>query len=162
MSTAMRQGEHMVRQAIQAWDAAVGAWVSMQEEYAKWMREMCCEAGSLAEWYNKAQSALGQAIVKTQENVDEAVRLVNQQAESTMTLMQKAIEVRKTESPVEVEPQMLQWWESAMETTRANTEAIIQSNGRIFSSWSQLVRKSNGDVASELAGMAQKGGGNGH
>ncbi len=87
--SATQNGEDVFRQAIGAWESAVDSGVRMQEEYAAWLRQMCCNSESLSEWYHKGQALAGESIVKAQENIDEAVQLMNQQAEASMKLIQK-------------------------------------------------------------------------
>ena len=54
---------------------------------------------SLTEMYNKGQAMAGEAMAKAQENIDEAIRVINQQAESSVRLMQKAIDARQSDNP---------------------------------------------------------------
>ena len=98
MATATQNGEDLFRQAIGAWESAVESGVKMQEQSAKWVREMFCNSNSLTEWYNKGQTVAGETIVKAQENIDEAIRVVNQQAESSVRLMQKALDARQSDA----------------------------------------------------------------
>ena len=43
------------RQAMRAWETAAEAGVKMQEECAKWVRQMFCESSTLNDWYKKAR-----------------------------------------------------------------------------------------------------------
>src|SRR5580700_448088 len=88
------KSDDLFRQAMRAWETAAEAGVKMQEECAKWVRQMYCESSTLSDWYEKGQKVMGEAIAKSQENVDEAIQLMNQQAEASLKLVQKALEVR--------------------------------------------------------------------
>src|SRR5208337_69168 len=92
--TSSSKSDDLFRQAMRAWETAAEAGVKMQEECAKWVRQMYCESSILSDWYEKGQKVMNEAIAKSQENVDEAIRLMNQQAEASLKLVQKALEVR--------------------------------------------------------------------
>ncbi len=156
MATSAQTSDELFREGIRAWEAAVDAGVKMQEEYSQWLRHMFCEAGSLSEWYNKAQSAVTDSIGKAQENIDEATRLINQNAESCIKLIQKAINGRQPESTAEAQARFTEWWEAALESMRANTQAMLGANTRMLSAWSDLARKVNGEAAEKMAEMAKK------
>src|SRR5208337_2860118 len=79
--TSSPKSDDLFRQAMKAWETAAEAGVKMQEECAKWVRQMFCESSTLTDWYEKGQKVMSEAIAKSQENVDEAIRLMNQQAE---------------------------------------------------------------------------------
>jgi len=149
-------GNDVFGQAIRAWESAVEAGVKMQEEYAKGLRQMYSEAGSLGDWYSKSQSAVSQTILKTKENVDEAIRLVNQHAESSLRLIQKALESRQSEPTPDARAKFAEWWQDALETARNNSQAILQANSRILTTWSELAKQVNGEAADRMAQMAKK------
>ncbi len=155
MATATQNSDELFRQAMAAWQSAVESGVKMQEESAKWMRQMF-DSDSLSEWYNKGQAAAGEAMAKVQENIDEAIRVINQQAESSMKLMQKALEARQGEGGVDAGIRFAEWWETAMDSMRMNTQAMLKANSRIIGTWSELARKVNADTADAMSHLAQK------
>jgi hypothetical protein len=156
-ATATQNSEDVVRQAIGAWESAVDSGVKMQEEYAAWLRQMCCNSESLSEWYNKGQALAGETIVKAQENIDEAVRLMNQQAEASMKLIQKAIEIRQNDSATSDAPlRFTEWWETAFEAMRTNSQAVLKANSHMLTTWSELARKVNVETADTMANLARK------
>jgi hypothetical protein len=157
MATSTQNGDDLFRQAICAWESAVESGVKMQEESSKWLREMMGKSNSLTEWYNKGQAMAGETIAKTQENIDEAIRVINQQAESSIMLMQKALDARQSEkSSADARVKFAEWWESAMESMRTGSQAMLTANSRILTTWSDLVRKINGETADTMTQWAQK------
>ncbi len=154
--TSSPNSDDLFRQATKAWETAAEAGVRMQEECAKWVRQMFCESSTLTDWYEKGQKAMSQAIAKSQENVDEAIRLMNQQTEASLKLIQKALEVRDTESPGEGTKKLADWWKAALETMRINNQAVLKANSRILSTWSEMARKVNGEAADTMADLARK------
>ena len=154
--TSSAKSDDLFRQAMRAWETAAEAGVKMQEECAKWVRQMFCESSTLNDWYEKGQKVMSEAIAKSQENVDEAIRLMNQQAEASLKLIQKALEVRDGESPGDGPKKLTDWWQSALETMRINNQAVLKANSRILSTWSEMARKVNGEAADTMADLAKK------
>ncbi len=81
---------------------------------------------------------------------------MNQQAEASLKLVQKALEVRDAESPADGPKKLSDWWQSALETMRINNQAVLKANSRILSTWSEMARKVNGDAADTMADLAKK------
>jgi hypothetical protein len=156
MATATQNSDDLFRQAIGAWESAVESGVKMQEESAKWVREMLGNSDSLTEWYNKGQAVAGETIAKTQESIDEAIRVINQQAESSVRLMQKALDARQNDAAADAKKRLAEWWETAMDSMRTNSQAILKANSRILTTWSELARKVNCDVADTVSHLAEK------
>ena len=150
------KSDDLFRQAMRAWETAAEAGVKMQEECAKWVRQMFCESSTLTDWFEKGQRAMSEAIAKSQENVDEAVSLMNQQAEASLKLIQKALEVRAGESPSDAPKKLTDWWQAALETMRINNQAVLKANSRILSTWSEMARKVNGEAADTMSDLAKK------
>ncbi len=155
MATATQNSDELFRQAMSAWQSAVESGVKMQEDSAKWMRQMF-DSDSLSEWYNKGQAAAGEATAKVQQNIDEAIRVINQQAESSMKLLQKALEARQVDGRSDAGVRLAEWWEVAMDSMRINTQAMLKANSRIMGTWSELARKINADAADTMSHLAQK------
>lgn len=157
MATSTQNGDDLFRQAICAWESAVESGVKMQEESTKWLREMLCNSSSLTEWYNKAQTMAGETIAKAQENIDEAIRVINLQAESSVVLMQKALDARQSEkSSADARVRVAEWWESAMDAMRSGSQAMLTANSRILTTWSEMARKVNGEATDTMSQWAQK------
>jgi hypothetical protein len=148
--------EELFRQATRAWQSAAEAGVKMQEECAQWVRQIFCESSTLTDWYEKGQKVMHEAIAQSQENVDEAIHLMNQQAESSLKLIQKALEVRDAETPADAPAKLTGWWQAALETMRVNNQAVLKANSRILSTWSDMARKVNGDAANTMADLAKR------
>jgi hypothetical protein len=156
-ATSKQNGEDVFRQAIGAWESAVDSGVKMQEEYAAWLRQMCSNSESLSEWYHKGQALAGETIVKAQENIDEAVQLMNQQAEASMKLIQKALDIRQNDaSTSDARLRFNDWWDTALEAMRNNSQAILKANSHMLSTWSDLARRVNSEAADTMAVLAKK------
>ncbi len=81
---------------------------------------------------------------------------MNQQAETSLKLVQKALELRDTESVADAPSKFTAWWQAALDTMRINNQAVLKANSRILSTWSDMARKVNGDAANTMAELAKK------
>ena len=156
MATVTQPSDDLFRQAISAWQSAVESGVKMQEESARWLREMCCTSEPLTDWCSKGQAMAGETISKVQENIDEAIRVINQQVESSMKLLQKALDARQADVGADAGTRFVEWWEAATESMRTNSQTMLKANSRILSTWSELARKMNVDAADAMAGLARQ------
>jgi len=161
MATATQNTDEIFRQGIRAWESAIDASVKVHEESSKWLRQMFGEVGSLSEWYNKTQAAMADTVAKAQENIDEAIRLINQNAEASVKLIQKVLDARQGEPSPDARARFAEWWDAAMEAVHTNTQAVLHANSRMLATWSELVRKVNGEAADKMAEMAKHASGNG-
>jgi hypothetical protein len=150
------KSDELFGQAMKAWATAAEAGVKMQEECASWVRQMFCESSTLTDWYENGQKLMSEAIAKSQENVNESIGLMNQQAEASLKLLHKALEVRDGEMPANGPKKLADWWQAALETMRINNQAVLKANSRILSTWSEMARKVNGDAADTMAELAKK------
>jgi uncharacterized protein YjgD (DUF1641 family) len=156
MATATQNSDDLFRQAISAWESAVESGIKIQEESAKWMREMCGNSQSLTNWYSKGQAVAGETIAKAQESIDEAMRVINQQAESSVMLMQKALDSRQADATSDTKKRFAEWWETAMESMRTNSQAMLKANSHIMATWSELARKVNSEATDTMSHLAEK------
>jgi hypothetical protein len=156
MATATQNGDDLFRQAMSAWESAVESSAKMQEESAKWVREMFSNSSPLSEWYSKGQSVAGEAIVKAQESFDEAIRAVNQQAESSVRLIQKALDARQVDNASDARSRFADWWEAAVESMRTNSQAMMKANSHMLNTWSDIARKINESATDVVSHVAQK------
>jgi hypothetical protein len=150
------KSDDLFRQAMKAWATAAEAGVKMQEECASWVRQMFCESSALSDWCDNGQKLMAEAIAQSQENVNEAIGLMNQQAEASLKLVQRALEVRDDETVADGPKKLTDWWQAALETMRINNQAVLKVNSRILSTWSEMARKVNGDAADTMADLAKK------
>ena len=70
--------------------------------------------------------------------------------------MQKAIEARQSEATPDARARLADWWETAMEAMRTNSQALLKANSHVLTAWSELARKINSDAADAVSQVAQK------
>ncbi len=155
MATATQSGEHLFRRAMDAWESALESGVKLQEESTRWLRETLCNSHTLSEWQHKAQTGTAEAIAKARESLDEGVRVMNQQAEASVRLVQKALDAPRNGSPADAPAKVAEWWQMAAESLCANTEAVLKANSSMLTAWLELLRKLSDEAGESLSHWAQ-------
>jgi len=78
-------------------------------------------------------------------------------AEASMKLIQKALDVRQNEGATsDARLRFADWWETALDAMRTNSQAILKANSHMLTTWSELARKVNVEAADTMADLARK------
>jgi hypothetical protein len=143
MATATPTGStnELFRQAVDTFQSAIKAGVKIQEDSTRQFIDMLRDFGSPMQWQKKGQEFVGEAVKLTQQNVEETVRAISQNAKTAMELFQKTMETRPGETEADNEARAREMWESTMAAMRAGTETILQANAHILDSWTDLAKK---------------------
>jgi len=137
---AASQTNELFDQAIETFEVAVKTGAKVQEETAQWFVDLMGGLSSPQEWQKKAEAVAKQVIPATQKNLDEALKAMNENARESLDLLKKAFEAGQSESVSEAQAKMYQVWESALASTRANTQAVVQANARVIESYAELLK----------------------
>jgi sialic acid synthase SpsE len=130
----------MFEQAAKLFENALQAGIRIQQESTKSLTEMMSKAGSPQEWQKKAQTAMEQAFTTAQTNADEAIGVMNENAKSSLELLQKAFDSRQPESASDVQARAREAWETAIGSLRRNAEVMVQSSNRVVESWKEIAK----------------------
>jgi hypothetical protein len=145
----------MFGQAAKSFETAIQTGLKLQEESVKCVAEMLSEIGSPQKWQKKAQEVMQEMISTSQRNLDEAVQAMNENAKTSLMIIQKAVENRPTD-PGEAQSKTLELWETTLGMLRRNTETALRANGRLVEAWTEMAKKVNGEQMERMAQMAQK------
>jgi hypothetical protein len=143
MSTSERSNDaasQMFGQAAKMFQTAMEAGAKMQEDSAKSLNEMISGLGAPQEWQKHAQDAMEKAIAMMQQNMDEALNVVNENTKTSLELLEKAFSARQTDAPADVQARAKEMWETALGSLRRNTEVIVQANSRLVQSWQEMAQ----------------------
>jgi type I site-specific restriction endonuclease len=143
MSTAAEQtpkANEMFEQAAKLFETAIQAGIKMQEEAVHSLGDMMRGLGSPQQWQKQTQAALEQAFTAAQQNVDETIRMMNENAKTSLDLLQKAFDACQDGSPAETRAHAREMWETAIGSLRRNTEVMLQANNRVLESWREMAK----------------------
>jgi hypothetical protein len=157
MATVTPNPSELFGQATKSIESAIQSGLKLQEESIKCLTQMFNDVGSPQKWQKKAEAVLTEMVATTQKSVDEAVQVMNQNAQKGMELFQKAIEAPQGKSDSETQQKTLELWETAMGVMRANTEVMLRANSRVIEAWSQWAKNlhANGEQVAEAAKNGQ-------
>ncbi len=128
-------------QAIETFETAVKTGVKVQEEATKCCTDMVSEWGTPQQWQEKAQQFMVELIPAAQQNVDQAVASMNDNAKTSMELLKKSMETFQGESFDDMQGKTRELYEAMLEAMRKNAQTMVQTNTRILESFSELAKK---------------------
>jgi hypothetical protein len=141
-------------QAARSFEAAIQTGLRLQEESLKCMTDMLSDIASPQNWQKKAQAKMSQIMAISQQSIEETIRVMNENAKTSMECLQKAFHSQPGE-PKEAQAKTMEMWETALGVVRRNTEAALRANRRAVETWAEI-SKTNGEHAEHVAEMAQK------
>jgi hypothetical protein len=133
-------------QSMRMFETAMRTGAKVQEESARWFSGMVSNMASPQGWQKRTEEVINETISITQKNVEEALRVMNQNARTGIELLQKAFEARQADSPTDAQTKSRELWETALGALRANTEAVLQANSRWAESWAEVTRRLAGET----------------
>ena len=149
------QASELFGQVTRSFESAVQSGLKIQEESVKLMGEILSEMGSPQKWQKKAQTVLNEMVSTSQQNMDEAVAVMNENAKTSIEMLQKAFQTQPADSS-EAQSRALEMWETSLGILRKNTEAVVRANSRAVEVWTEMAKKVNGEQMERMAQMAQK------
>jgi hypothetical protein len=148
----------LFRNAVEAYQSALKTGLKFQEETSQAVGDIMRNWNCAGEWQKKTKSLVTEAVDVAQKNMEEAIRLMDQSAKATMSMVKKAFEAPQEASGANVEGKSFEWWESALGAMRTNTEAVLQANARMLESWTELAKKFNAETAEAAQSTATAAG----
>jgi hypothetical protein len=149
------QASELFGQATKSFESAIETGLKLQEESVKFITDMLNDLGSPQKWQKKSQAVMNEIITSSQKNMDEAVQVMNENAKTSMQLLQKTFETRPADAN-EAQSRTLELWETTLGVLRRNTEAAVRANSRLVEAWSEMAKKVNGEQMDRMAEMAHK------
>lgn len=122
--------------AMETWGITFRAGARIQEESARQLRKLLIHFGSPREWQEQAPTTFKDAIHIAEKNLEEATRVINENAQRNSALLQKAIESGQVEGGEDA-AKVREVWEATLSTIRENTQAVVQANTRMLASWAE-------------------------
>jgi hypothetical protein len=138
----------MFGQATRMFEAALKCGAKTQEEWARWFTGVLDGLGSPQQWQKRGEGVVNEVLATSRNSMDEMVRVMKENSETAMRLLQKAMEARGEPPDKDVQARSQQLWETTLGALRANMQAVIQSNARLLDSWAE--------VAKIMAGQSDK------
>jgi len=138
----------LFEQAVEMYESSLKAGVKAQQDAAKIMTDAADGMLKPADFQAQSQKFIAEVMPTAQKNFDEAVKLMNKNAESYLELVQKAFELGQCKDADAVQAKTQALWDASLKTTKANAQAMVDANAKMLQSWADLAKKGTPAAAS--------------
>ena len=139
ISTAHSKSDDLFQQAMESFETALRAGMKLQEESVHRCVEILRDVGSPLEWERTVPTKVTKAIAAMQQNVDQSIRFMNENAQQTVSLMEMALQMHEANSNGNGEEAC--FWTYAVNAMQTNAQIIRQANARVVESWGELAKE---------------------
>ncbi len=139
ISTVKNKSGDLFLQAMESFETALRAGMKLQEESTQRCVEILRDVGSPLEWERTVPVKVTKAIATMQQNVDQSIRFMNENAQQTVSLMEMAMQMHQTNSNGNDEDG--DFWTYAVNAMQNNAQIIRQANARVLESWGELAKE---------------------
>ncbi len=146
MGTATENFNELCEQSARLFENALKAGVAIQQESSKWFTDALRGVGAVR-WEADGQAAMEQAMTNVQKQIEQTVQVMSDNAKTSLDLLEKAFQIRQSESATEGEACTREMWQTALGALRKNTEATVSANARLMESWGNVARALCGGAA---------------
>ena len=140
ISTAKNKSGDLFQQAMGSFETALRAGMKLQEESTQRCVEILRDVGSPLEWERTVPVKVTKAIAAMQQNVDQSIRFMNENAQQTVDLMETALQMHQTDSDAGDEEDY--FWTYALNSMQTNAQIIRQANARVMNRGTNWPRRS--------------------
>jgi hypothetical protein len=130
----------LFRQAMDTFESAVKAGITLQEESTTRCTNILRDFGSPAQWDTVVPAQITKAIAAAQQNIEQTIRVMNDNAQRAMNLMETAFQVHRSNGE-QTDDGNGDLWRYALDAMKANTDVIQQANSRVLDTWTQLAKE---------------------
>ena len=139
ISTANSKSGDLFQQAMGSFETVLRAGMKLQEESTQRCVEILRDVGSPLEWERTVPAKVTKAIAAMQQNVDQSIHFMNENAQQTVNLMEMAMEMHRANSIGDGDDNY--FWTYAVNAMQTNAEIIRQANARVLESWGELAKE---------------------
>jgi len=139
ISTAKNRSGDLFQQAMESFETAIRTGMNLQGESVHRCVEILRDVGSPLEWERTLPARVAKAIAAMQQNVDQSIRFMNDNAQQTVNLMEMALEMHGANLAASEEDGY--FWTCALNAMQSNEKIIREVNARVLESWAELAKE---------------------
>jgi hypothetical protein len=136
-------------QAAKNYEQVLKTGLKLQQESAKLWTGVLGESG-VPDVQGKCKALLDDLVPQTQKNINECLKLIEQNSRASVDLLKKAVAVTQSSSVQDSQAKVLNLWETSWNTACETTQAITQANTKAMETCIEYFRK-NGMPAETAA-----------
>ena len=131
----------LFEQATRNYEQAVKTGLKAQEESAKLWTNLCNQITTPAELQKRVKVFADEVIPQTQKNVNEYLKVVEQNSRATVELVKKAVATSQVTNLQDAQSKFLALWETALGVVRETAQTVTQANSKAVESCLEVLRK---------------------
>jgi hypothetical protein len=128
-------------QAAKNCEQVMNGTLKLQEETTRWWTNVCHQAAAPQELQKKFKAAADEIIPQAQKNLDDCLKVVEQNSKTSIDLFKKAVAATQATSLEDAQTKALRFWEASLNAARDLTQSITEANSKAIESWVEFVRK---------------------
>lgn len=128
-------------QAARSFGEALQAGVKAQEQLVGYWTDAVGKASPVADYQEKARAAFTGSLPVAQKSTEEYLRLVDANYRKGIEALKKACDGGCGTTPAEFQAKTRALFEAAVELVKENTQAMAQTNQRVFEAWAEVLRQ---------------------
>lgn len=134
-------GNELFDQAVKSYEHALQTGVKLQEDAARWWTNLFHQTAWTQDWHRQMSSVMSQAIPTAQKNMEESIRLIDQNSKSSLNFFKRAVDAPRSGDASDMQTHVQEMWQSSLNVLQSNMQAISESQARLMESWTDFVRK---------------------
>jgi hypothetical protein len=136
----------LFEQAVLSFGDALRAGVKVQQEVGKWWGDALDQVQqpfpAATDYQRKARVVVTEVIPAAQKNAAEVLKLLEQNYQRSLALLQKAFDADPATAAEEGPARTRELWQESLELLRDNASAVAQANLKLLELWATVLRKS--------------------
>ena len=134
-------GTDQFEQAVRNYEQALKTGVRLQEDCGKWWTDAFTQTTGPQDWEKAASSVLNEVFPAAQKNVEETLRLMEQNSRASLDLFKKATETFQSTSVADGQARVQKLWQTSLDLLHQNAQAMTQTNARLVETWTMFAQK---------------------
>jgi ribosomal protein S7 len=131
-------------QAMKNYEQALKTGLQLQEESAQWWNKALNQSSTVEELYKQIQTMTKDVIPTAQKRMKEFVKIIEQNSETSLDLLKKAVDASVTPPSAETSGKWVGFWEASLNAVRENAQAVTELNNHVVDAWLDFARKTTG------------------
>jgi len=130
----------LFEQAAKNQEQLLKTGVKLQQEMSKWWTTALGEAGT-PDFQKRVKGVADDLFPHAQKNIDECLKLVEQNSRTSIDLLKKAVAVTQSTSLQDAQAKVFSVWEASLSALNEGTKALTQANTKATEAWLSFVQK---------------------
>jgi polyhydroxyalkanoate synthesis regulator protein len=133
--------QDILKDAIKLYEDALKNGIKLQEESLQLWKDMLAQVGTPDELREKLEKMTGGVFPETRKNMDDILKVFQDNANQSMDLFNKAMGICRADSWKEGQTLSQDLMESSLKAMSSNVKTLLDTNTKMMASWTDIVEK---------------------